>query len=82
MLSMTADRPGCPRDSDAFRAFGADPFEPPDWYALTEPRDREFRSRECREDQHAPGCCGYYPPGRDTYRCLCACHQPPEGATP
>lgn len=46
-----------------------------DWWVLTEPRDREFRSASCKADHHQPACCGFYPPGRDTYTCLCACHQ-------
>jgi hypothetical protein len=46
-----------------------------DWYSRTEPFAREFRSVWCKDDQHAPACDGYYPPGRDTYRCLCACHE-------
>src|SRR5438132_5211278 len=50
-----------------------------DWHALTEAFAREYRSRSCKDDQHAPapGCDEYYPPGPDTYRCLCACHHPP-----
>lgn len=49
------------------------------WHALTEAFAREYRSRSCKDDQHAPapGCDGYYPPGPDTYRCLCACHEQP-----
>lgn len=47
----------------------------PDWHTLTPPTDRTHRSTECSHQQHAPQCEGYYPPGRDTYRCLCACHQ-------
>lgn len=43
--------------------------------AMAEPRDREFWSSSCKQDEHAPACDGYYPPGRDTYRCQCACHQ-------
>lgn len=45
-----------------------------DWTARTPEQDREWRSGLCKSGVHAPGCDGYYPPGRDTYRCLCACH--------
>lgn len=41
-----------------------------------EPLARRFRSGECQAERHAPACDGYYPPGVDTFRCLCACHGP------
>lgn len=53
------------------------------WTLQTDPRDREFRAPQCKQDQHQPGCDGYYPPGRDTYRCQCTCHaEVPSGGDP
>jgi len=52
------------------------PEPAPDWTVRTEPLARKFRSGWCRGERHAPVCDGYYPPGVDTFRCLCACHGP------
>lgn len=45
-----------------------------DWWAHTPPNARNHTSQPCRRGDHTPACDGYYPPGPDTYHCLCACH--------